>query len=178
MDDKKGKLSDVGEREPASDIITGAGSPSPRIDARSFHKKRARRKKERLAALGGKSVAGSRKKARKEMRAKRRTKKDKRKSTSPMKRPKLRMRPIAKKRPKPTSRKMPVVELKPKIKPNPRPGPRPISATPQNCPSAPGKDCPPSVPDEAAPHSSCLVIDLTVVWKKAFAFFAITTRYK
>ena len=57
MDDKKGKLSDVREREPASDIITGAGSPSPRIDACSFHKRRARRKKERLAALGGRKKA-------------------------------------------------------------------------------------------------------------------------
>ena len=140
------------EREPASDIITGAGSPSPRIDACSFHKRRARRKKERLAALGG------RKKATKTRRANIRTKKTLKQSTRPMKRPKLMMIPIAKKRPKPASRTMPVVELKPTIKPKPRPRPRPINRSP----SVPGKDCLPSVPDEAAPLSFCLVIDLTV----------------
>ena len=45
------------EREPASDIITGAGSPSPRIDATSFHIKRKRRQNKRLAVLGARAKA-------------------------------------------------------------------------------------------------------------------------
>ena len=134
------------EREPASDIITGAGSRRPRIDATGFHIKRTRRQNKRLAVLGGRA------KAKKSRRA--RITNTQKQSTRPMKRSKLMMTPIAKKRPKPMSRTMPVVELKPKIKPKPRPRPRPTSV--------PGKDCLPSVPDEAAPLSSCLVIDLFV----------------
>ena len=148
------------EREPASDIITGAGSPSPRIDATSFHRKRKQRQNKRLAVLGG------RERAKKSRRATIRTTNTQKQSTRPMKRPKLMMIPIAKKRPKPTSRTMPVVELKPKIKPKPRPRPRPTSV--------PGKDCLPSVPDEAAPLSSCLVIDLTVVPHSSYLVIDLT----
>ena len=130
------------EREPASDIITGAGSRRPRIDATGFHIQRKRRQHNRLAVLGGRA------KAKKPRRA--RITNTQKQSTRPMKRSKLMMTPIAKKRPKPT---MPFVELKPKIMPKPRPRPRI-----------------PSVPDAilvidltADPHSSYHVMDLTGV---------------
>ena len=45
----------MGEREPCSDVKTGRDSPSPRIDATGWHKRRMKRKAERLVALGGKS---------------------------------------------------------------------------------------------------------------------------
>ena len=120
------------EREPASDIITGAGSRRPRIDATGFHIQRKRLQNKRLAVLGGRAKA-------KKLRRARITNTQKQ-STRPMKRSELMMTPIAKKRPKPMSRTMPVVELKPKIKPKPRPRPRPTSE----------------------PTRSYLVIDLTV----------------
>ena len=120
------------EREPASDIITGAGSRRPRIDATGFHIQRKRLQNKRLAVLGGRA------KAKKPRRA--RITNTQKQSTRPMKRSKLMMTPIAKERQKPT---MPFVELKPKIMPKPRPRPRI-----------------PSVPD--ADPLEILVIDLTV----------------
>ena len=55
------------EREPASEIITGAGSPSPRLDARSFHKRRAMRKKERkTCSIRGKEESKKRKESKDE----------------------------------------------------------------------------------------------------------------
>ena len=49
------------EREPASDIITGAGSRRPRIDATGFHIQRKRLQNKRLAVLGGRASANKNK---------------------------------------------------------------------------------------------------------------------
>ena len=128
------------EREPASDIITGAGSPSPRIDASNFHRKRKQRQHKRLAVLGGR---------RKPQQTRARTTNTQKQSTRPMERSELMMTPIAKKRPKPVSRTMPVVELKPKVKPKPRPSPRRTSTL--------------VIDLTVDPHSSYHVMDLTGV---------------
>ena len=49
------------ERKPASDIITGAGSRRPRIDATGFHIQRKRLQNKRLAVLGGRAKANKNK---------------------------------------------------------------------------------------------------------------------
>ena len=152
------------EREPASDIITGAGSPSPRIDACSFHKKRARRKKERKTCSIRGKVGGRFKEESKERKeSKEENKEGEQRFNKPNEKARAEDETDSKEKTEANVKEDASRRIEAE---NQAEASSWSSSHQRNCTQLPlgaWERLPPSVPDEAAPHSSCLVIDLTVV---------------